>query len=272
MVRIPVYRSTDCDLTSNVRAFGSLPLPGPDFHIHYVSKEGAIIIEHRDVSSLNRSRARLQEDIRKDHNDERPQLLHTHQLNDCVVSLLKAQYKVSAGYRECLYLPGGQQLAPDARMSAHLGLGEFATEFLRGSLDSLTNQRARAVREDVRQQSVKYVPDVRRLGSLTVACLCENKFLMQVAREEAADISRAYQVELSAFPFLERSVTAAPPRPDMPEVPGRLWLPLEFYLEYERSATTRGEIRAKLMPLFRVARRGYGCPVIFICETLINDN
>ena len=38
-------------------------------------------------------------------------------------------------------------------------------------------------------------------------------------------------------------------------------------MEYERSATTPAAIRGKLMPYFRVAGRGYDCPVIFICET-----
>ena len=69
-----------------------LALPVPEYHMHYVSIEGTIIIEHRDVSSLVRSRNRVLEDIRKDHNVERPQLLHTKQLNDCVVSLVKAEY------------------------------------------------------------------------------------------------------------------------------------------------------------------------------------
>ena len=267
LVRIPVYEDPDGELTSDVRRFGDLALPEPVFRMNYVSTEGTVIIEHRDVSSLNRSRDRVHEDIRKDHNVERPQLLHTKQLNDCIVSLLKAEYNVSAGYRGCLYLPGREQLVPDARMSAFFDLGEYATEFMKGSWLSPTSQRARAARAEVRQQLVKYVPYVRQIGSLTVACLCENELLMEVAREETAEISRVYQVELSALPILERKVSVDPPRPGMPEVWRRLWSPHEFYLEYERSATTREDIRKKLMPYFRVARRGYSCPVIFICET-----
>ena len=267
LVRIPVYKDPKGELTSDVRRFGDLSLPVPEYHMHYVSIEGTIIIEHRDVSSLVRSRNRVLEDIRKDHNIERPQLLHTQQLNDCVVSLVKAKYNVSAGYRGCLYLPGNEQLVPDARLSAHLDLGESAVEFLRGNWGAPAGRQAMAVRAEVRQQLVQYVPDVRRFGGLEVFCLCENEQLMEVAREEAAEISRVHQVNLSVVPILERSVFVAPPRPDMPEIWRRIFLPLEFYLEYERSATTSADIRDKLMPYFRVARRGYNCPVIVICET-----
>ena len=42
---------------------------------------------------------------------------------------------------------------------------------------------------------------------------------------------------------------------------------IQFYVEYERSATTPVAIRDKLMPYFRAVRRGYDCAVIFICET-----
>ena len=267
LVRVPVYKGPDGELTSNVRRFDGLALPKPEFHMHYGSREAAIIIEHRDVSSLNRSRDRFHEDIRKDHNAARPQLLHTLRLNDCIVALHKAKYNVSAGYRGCLYLPGGRQLVPDARLSAHLDLGEFPTEFLRGYWLSPTSRQASDVREGVRQQLVKYVPDARESGSLDVACVCEHEGLMAVAREEAAEIARTHQVELSVFPFLQKYVTVDPPRPDMPESLRRLWAPIEYYLEYERSATTRGAIRDKLMPYFRVARPGHSLHVIFICET-----
>lgn len=151
--------------------------------MHYGSRAAAIIIEHRDVSSLNRSRDRFHEDIRKDHNAARPQLLHTLRLNDCIVALHKGKYNVSAGYRGCLYLPGGQQLVPDARLSARLDLGEFPAEFLSGYWLSPTSQQASDVREGVRQQLVKYVPDARESGSLGVACVCEHEGLMGVARE-----------------------------------------------------------------------------------------
>ena len=243
LVRIPVFKDSEGELTSDVQRFGDLNLPVPEHHMHYSSIEGTIIIEHRDVSSLVRSRNRVLEDIRKDHNIERPQLLHTQQLNDCVVSLVKANYNVSAGYRGCLYLPGNEQLVPDARLSAHLDLGEFATEFLRGNWGAPAGRQATAVRAEVRQQLVQYVPDVRRFGGLEVFCLCENEQLLEVAREEAAEISRVHQVNLSVVPILERSVFVALPRSDMPEIWRRIFLPLQFYLEYERSATTKPKPR-----------------------------
>ena len=267
LVRIAVFDGPGGELTSDIHPFDGFPLPDPLFHMHYVSGEGTIVTEHRDESSLSHSRNRLYEDIRKDHNLEKPQLLHTLRQNDCMIALLKAKYKVSAGYRGCLYLTGGQQLVPDARMSAHLDLGEYPTEYLRRTRYSPTSQHARVVRDEIRQQLVSYVPDARILGGLTVACLCDNELLREMAREEAAKISRAHLVQLSVFPLLERLVTVAPPRPGMSEVIRRLWLPIEFYVEYEQSATSRADIKDKLMKYVRVARAGSPCDVIFICET-----
>ena len=152
-------------------------------------------------------------------------------------------------------------------MSAHLDLGESATEFLRGNWGAPAGRQATAVRAEVRQQLVQYVPEVRQLGGLDIFCLCENEQLLEVAREEAAEISRVHQVNLSVVPILERNVFVAPPRPDRPEVWRRLFLPLEFYLEYERSATTSADIRDKLMPYFRVARRGVQLP----CDCHLRD-
>ena len=181
LVRIPVYLGPEGELTSNVALVPLLEngtLPAPRFHMNYISSEGTIVIEHRDVTSLAAIRRRVSEDVRKDHNAYAPQLPHTHQLNGCIVSMARHGYLVSAGYRGALYLPGGQQLVPDARLTvAHLSLGDLPTEYMRGGH----------------------------------------------------------------------------------------WI--QWYVEYERSATTPGEIRDKLMPYFRVVRRGYDCAVIFICET-----
>ena len=173
LVRIPVYTGPEGELTSNVALVPLLEdgtLPAPRFHMNYVSVEGTIIIQHRDATSLAAIRRRAYEDVRKDHNGYAPQLTHTHQQNGCLVAMSLHGYPVSAGYRGALYLPGGQQLVPDARLTAHV-------------------------------------------------CI--------------------------------RPLNGA----------------IQWYVEYERSATTPVAIRNKLMPYFRAVSRGYDCPVIVICET-----
>ena len=135
LVRIPVYTGPAGELTSNPALVPILEdgtLPAPQFHMNYISSEGAIVIEHRDVTSLATIRRRVNEDVRKDHNGYAPQLPHTLQQNDCIVSMSLHGYLVSAGYRGALYLPGGQQLVPDARLTAHLCLDDLPTEFMRG--------------------------------------------------------------------------------------------------------------------------------------------
>ena len=90
---------------------------------------------------------------------------------------------------------------------------------------------------------------------------------MDVVQDVAIAISREYQVDLSVLTALERNVTTLDPTRDLPAVFRRLLVLIQFYVEYERSATTAGDIRDKLMPYFRVAGAGYACAVIFICET-----
>ena len=270
LVRMPVYTGPAGGLTSNA---ASVPLlengtvPAPRFHMHYVSVEGSIVIEHRDVTSLNAIRRRFNEDIRKDHNRYAPQLPHTHQLNDCIVSMSLHGYLVSAGYRGALYLPGGQQLVPDARMTALLYLDDSPIEYIRGGDWIRLGAQGRAAREEIRQQLRRYIPAARQLGGLTVACLCDTETAIEVAREEAATIARDYDVALHALAVLEKHCHCGCCGYGQPDFVRPLFVVIKWYVEYERSATTRGEIRDKLMPYFRVVRRGYDCAVIFICET-----
>ena len=270
LVRIPVYLGPEDELTSNVAVVPLLEdgtLPAPQFHMNYVSVEGTIVIEHRDVTSLAAIRRRVYEDVRKDHNAYAPQLPHTYHQNGCIVSMSLHGYLVSAGYRGALYLPGGQQLVPDARLTANLRLGAFHTEIMRGGYLIRWSGRARAEREDIRRQLERYIPEARRLGGLSVACLCENEAVIEVAKEEAANIARDYNVPMHALALLESNVTVGAGAPGRPDSVRPLYVATQFYVEYERSATTPVAIRDKLMPYFRTVRRGYDCAVIFICET-----
>ena len=176
-------------------------------------------------------------------------------------------YLISAGYRGALYLPGGQQLVPDARLTAHLSLGELPTEFMRGGPWIRRGGQGSAEREEIRRQLGRYVPEARRLGGLSVACLCENEAVIEVAREEAATIARDYNVALHALAVLENTVTLGDAAPGRPDFIRRLYVVIQWYVEYERSATTPAAIREKLMVYFRAVRRGYDCALIVICET-----
>ena len=270
LVRIPVYSGPAGELTSNAALVPRLKdgtLPAPRFHMNYISVEGTIIIEHRDATSLAAIRRRVYEDVRKDHNGYAPQLIHTHQQNECLVAMSMHGYDVSAGYRGALYLPGGQQLVPDARLTAHIRLGTFPTEFMRGGNWIRAGGPGRAEREEIRRQLERYVPEARRRGSMSVVCLCENRAVIEVVRDEAANIARYHNVELRVEAVLESSVTVGDAVPDRPDSIRSLYKVIHWYVEYERSATTPAAVRDKLMPYFRVAGRGHDCPVIFICKT-----
>ena len=271
LIRCPVYRLPDGELTPDSEVWKAriaqlLPdqvgqYPEPAFHMHYLSDEGTIIVEHRDQSSLTRIRRRVREDIRKDHAGDRAQLLHTLQLNDCIAALTAAGYGVCAGYRACLYLPGSRQLVPDGYMRATLDLGEHIVEEVRG------NPRDQAFRGQVREQLQKYVPDARSLSGLQVTYVCESEVVRSIVLEEAANVCREHRVNLQAVPLLDAKVHIGPARESMPEVWRPLQIPINWYIEYERSAVERPNVREKLMPLVRVAQAGHPCAVIFICET-----
>ena len=270
LLRIPVYTGPEGELTSNVALVPRLEdgtRPAPRFHMNYVSVAGSIIIEHRDATSLAAIRRRVYEDVRKDHNGYAPQLIHTLQQNDCIVAMSRNGYRVSAGYRGALYLPGGQQLVPDARLSAHFCPGEFPTEYMRGSHWIRQDGPGGAERQEIRRQLQQYVPTARRLGGLIVACLCENEAVIEVAEQEAANIARDYDVALHALAMLEGTIAVGDAAPGRPDFIRPLYKLMHWYVEYERSAATPAAIRNKLMPYFRAARSGYDCPVIVICET-----
>ena len=270
LVRIPVYSGPKGELTSNASLVPPLEdgtLPAPRFHMNYLSAEGTIVIEHRDATSLTAIRRRVYEDIRKDHNQYAPQLNHTHQQNACLVAMSRHGYHVSAGYRGALYLPGGQQLVPDARLTARLSLSEFPMESMRAGNRSGQGAKGEADREEIRRQLEQYVPEARRLGGLVVACRCENETVVEAARDEAANISKDYDVSLHVLAVLERSVSLEEAPLGRSDLGISCYTVMHWYMEYERSASTPAAIRNKLTPYVRVARRGYDCPVIFICET-----
>ena len=148
-------------------------------------------------------------------------------------------------------------------MRADWDLGERVVEEVRG------NPWDQAFRGQVREQLQKYVPDALRLSGLQVTYVCESEVMRSIVREEAANVCREHLVNLQAVPLLDAKVRVGPARESMPEVWRPLQIPIKWYIEYERSAVERPNIREKLMPLVRVAQAGHSCAVIFICETQV---
>ena len=202
--------------------------------MNYVSVAGSIIIEHRDATSLAAIRRRVYEDVRNDHNGYDPQLTHTHQQNDCIVAMSRHGYRVSAGYRGSLYLKGGQQLAPDARLTVHFCQGDFPTEYMRGRHRIPWGGPSRAERQKIRRQLEQYVPKARQFGSLSVACLCQNEAVIEVAGQEAANIARDYDVALHALAMLEGTIAVGDAAPGRPDFIRPIYMLTHWYVEYER--------------------------------------
>ena len=152
-------------------------------------------------------------------------------------------------------------------MTANLCLANLPMEYMRAGNRNWWSEKDEADREEIRRQLGQYVPQARRLGGLIVGCLCENEIVVEAARDGAANIARDYDVALQVLPVLDRSVTLGVAPPGRPDLGLSSYTIMHWYVEYERSATTPAAIRDKLMPYFRVARRGYDCPVVVICGT-----
>ena len=237
-------------------------LPEPAFHMHYLSDEGTIVVSHRDRTSLKGIRARVHEDIRKDHySGDQNQWIHTLHQNACLAAMAAAGHEVFAGYRARLYLSGNRQLVPDGCITAVRDLGEHVVEWVRGT------HRDPAFRRKVRAQLEKYIPYAGGPQSLEVICVCEREATRSIVQEEADAMCQEYQVNLDVATVLERMVSFHPAREGVPEGVYRVDMRFQWLVEYERTAVNPGDVRNKLMPLVRVAPDVPSLRVIFICET-----
>ena len=148
-------------------------------------------------------------------------------------------------------------------MVAEWDVGEHVVEEVRG------NPTTPEFRGQVRKLLQKYVTDARTLGQLQVTYVCESERVRSIVREEADEVRRAYQVDLDAVAVLDAAVRVGPAREGRPEVWRPFYIPVDWNVEYERSAVERSEIREKLMPFVRVEQAGHSCSAIFICETQV---
>ena len=231
------------------------------YDMYYGSDPATIYVTHRDRIMLDRTRARIHEDIRGDHNEDKPKILHTLHLHDCMVVLSRGGYRPSAGYRGSLYLSGGGQVVPDARMRMRADLGEYPTELVKGRFHSLNIRRAAETRKEIRTRLMEYVPAAREIPGLIVAVVCENKLLVDVVREEAGHLG------VPAWAVSEAQVVLGEPLEGRAANLRPLYVDLDVYVEYERSATTPADIRDKLMKYVYAALAGFALTVLFICET-----
>ena len=191
------------------------------FHMHYGSDHAATYVAHLDAIKLGRVRGRVHDDIRGDHNEDRPKLRHTLQLHDCMVALTKGGYRVSAGYRGCLYLPGAQAV-PDFRMLARIFLGEYPTEFVPDLFVLRHGPSAVGVRPEVRSMLEEYAPLVEDFQRLLI--VCQIGVVVDLVREEAKALG------IPVLAVLERRVVVGDPvggralivRPLFVD-PGHLW-------------------------------------------------
>ena len=209
---IPVWELSDGTLVSREQ-------PRPDqespvvrqFHMYYGSDTAAIYVEHRDGISLRRIRDRIHEDIRGDHNDDRPKLRHTLRLNDCVVALTLGEFKPFAGYRAVKHMPGGTQLVPDAwmlvRVDVPLG-GDAGERPFTPPVLFVEYERSAHTVAGVRRKLRKYVRAATEGFPTSVLFICETEVAMHIFRQEHQNLQRENNVVFSLLTTAYTEVVA----------------------------------------------------------------
>lgn len=219
------------------------------FDMHYPSDSLLLWASRRDRVSVNTIRKRAEEEVRGDHNPGMPKLRHTLQYNQCAVTLRLGGYQLAPGYRDCLYLPGGHQLVPDGRMRVTADFGQCPVRFPKEG------------REEVRKLMRAYKLIARAYAGKPLFLVCPDANEVSLAQEEVLRFDLPVwavepdQVELGDLP--EGS----------PEILKTVSVDLDLFVEYERSAKTRKDIRRKLPPYFKAAERGFARSLLVITET-----
>ena len=226
LISIPVWELRDGELVSHEPVWrdGKLVPPEPPepneenpivrtFDMYYGSDTAAIYVEHRDTVSLKRIRDRIHEDIRGDHNEDRPKLRHTLQLNDCIVALTRGGFKPFAGYRGCVYIPGGGQLVPDAWMPVKVEIGpitlEGAGEPVYVDLKLLIEyERSATTPEEVRRKLRAYIRAAIAGFPTPVLFICETEEAMHTFRREHENLQRENRANFRLFTSTYAEVVA----------------------------------------------------------------
>ena len=202
-----------------------------EFNMYYGSETGAIYVARRDGVLLKRTVNRINEDIRGDHNADRPKILHTLQLNEVFVTLSLGGFKPFAGYRGVVYVPGGQQLVPDALMWLRVEIGlptdEDPDAVLKLDFKLLVEYERSATKAGaIRRKVRKHFVAAKQRIIIAVWFICETESAMRLFREEHQNLSRETGVAFPLFTCTYADVMAGMAQGAMVNMSGldvRIW-------------------------------------------------
>ena len=206
-------------------------------------------------------RTRVAEDIRGDHNADKPKLNHTLRLNDCMAVLRQGGYRPAPGFRGRMSFGARGQLVPDVMMRVTADWGEHPVACIDRSVHSLQGGQAERARNKIRGTLRDYAYMNGDDPDASIWCVCSSDILAKIVNEVSADF------KFSVVTMLQEEVELGDPR-DAGEVSYRtVSTDLHLFVEYERTAKTRKRVRSKIMPYAKAAAEGKWISVLFICET-----
>ena len=225
------------------------------FDMYYPADSLLQYAARRDNVSLKSIRARAAEDLHGDHKPGGSKIQHTLDYNRCMVALDRGGYHTGAGFRDYVYLPGGKQLAPDARMRVTADFGECHVLNLSVAASD-ANEAADRVTGILKEYS--HTADSR--SGKPLVCVCQETELVNFIREEAL----AFEFPVWVLP--PNMVEAGEPRGAVSSIrPVRV--DLDLLIEYERTARTPAQVTRKYGIFVNAATSGHPVSPLFICET-----
>ena len=230
----------------------------------YITDEAATFFLNRDGVAVLGTRHRTDGAINQDHRLRRPHRNHTGQLDLVLTTLASLGFPVRSGRRNLMDFPGIGRVAPDAVMTAGVPLGlvcitdlsaPSSAEYRRMIPDALHGYLSRA--------AINFPDDL--LQRHLIICPIVSDVRWSHEHLPLVGESAGVPIEVLALCGSDSRLRIFP-RP-LPEGHCRLGIPIDFCVEYERSARTPRRIRRKLRNWVLLAKRGYHFPLLFISET-----
>lgn len=229
------------------------------FDMHYADDQLLLYTVRRDRLSAKAIRQRANEEIHGDHKSEGSKIRHTFDFNRCMLKLEAGGYHPAPGYRDCLYLPGGKQLVPDARMRVTAAFGECMVIPMGNRAPTPDGPEADEAVLAVLKMLQGYSHISRFYPGKPLVCVCQDHNLIPLVQEEAMAF------EFQVWAVLPMEAELGPPREDARMV-RPVSVDLDLFIEYERTAQTKKLAREKLMLFADAAKSGNLSSLLLIGE------
>ena len=243
---VPVYRTSRMRVLQDPDNLRKGERIISDSEMNYIEDEYTNYLHARDGVAVNGIRGRIRAAREQDHRPLRPHRAHTVQQNDVITALRLCDKYVAAGWRDRVNIPDVTQLAPD-------GVLTMAKPFGLVRIRRMKTTVYEDVSEIVRQELAPFLQQDLGPDPFPFLFICSELWLVQVVLREARRLLDRQVTNLRVVAATDEEVTLKP-LDGMKPVVQRAFFNEQYFLEYERSATTAGPVREKVESYVKYAR------------------